>query len=164
MAENLSSIYVARLLHQSDLYYFSASLLADLLDLDKRQAYRLLARLKAEGLVDEVEKGKYLLLGLEPERVTVQSGSCRQPPGCTTGYVGQWSLSDFDGCTPNSPLSPLWTTPSIDVSTLIEYTNRMENKSLGSRLGYLLESLWLSHSRAGTLGRSGQSGYRRARA
>jgi predicted transcriptional regulator of viral defense system len=43
--------------------------LADLLSLKRRQTYRLVARLKDERLVDEVEKGKYLLLGLEPERV-----------------------------------------------------------------------------------------------
>ena len=29
----------------------------------------------------------------------------------------------------------------VDVLTFIEYANRMENKSLGSRLGYLLEKL-----------------------
>ena len=29
----------------------------------------------------------------------------------------------------------------VDVPTLVEYANRMGNKSLGSRLGYLLESL-----------------------
>jgi predicted transcriptional regulator of viral defense system len=46
-----------------------SSLLADLLSLKRRQTYRLVARLKDERLVDEVEKGKYLLLGLEPERV-----------------------------------------------------------------------------------------------
>jgi len=33
---------------------------------------------------------------------------------------------------------------TLDVPSLIEYANRMENKSLGSRLGYLLELFGLS--------------------
>ena len=69
MTEVLSSIYVAQRLRRSDLFYFTPSLLADLLSLSQRQAYRLVARLRMDGLVDEVERGKYLLLGLEPERV-----------------------------------------------------------------------------------------------
>ena len=69
MAEYLSSISIAQRLHQHDLFYFTPSLLSNLVGLDRRQAYRLIARLKAEGLVDEIEKGKFLLLGLEPERV-----------------------------------------------------------------------------------------------
>lgn len=68
MAEVLSSIYVAQQLQRSDLFYFTPSLLADLLTLTQRQAYRLISRLRSDGLVDEVERGKYLLLGLDPER------------------------------------------------------------------------------------------------
>jgi predicted transcriptional regulator of viral defense system len=68
MAEHLSPTYVAQRLHQHDLFYLTPSLLADLLSLEQRQTYRLVARLKDEGLVDEVEKGKYLLLELERER------------------------------------------------------------------------------------------------
>jgi predicted transcriptional regulator of viral defense system len=30
---------------------------------------------------------------------------------------------------------------TVDVDTLVQYANRMEDKSLGSRLGYLLETL-----------------------
>ena len=69
MTELPSSISVARQLGRADLFFFTPSLLADLLDLTPRQTYRLIARLRADGLVDEVERGKFLLLGLEPERV-----------------------------------------------------------------------------------------------
>lgn len=224
MGKNLSPIYVARRLSQGDLYFFTASLVADLLDLDRRQTYGLIARLKAEALVDEVEKGKYLLLGLEPERVLSNPlfiGSHLVP----MGYVSFWSALHFYGLTAQVPLTTFVATtrkkrpvtyksyrfafvtlkPSkffgyrresvgglpvliadrekalvdsldlpqyagglmetaqalrnalrpaaqraaalqaaaqpIDVPTLIEYANRMENKSLGSRLGYLLETL-----------------------
>jgi predicted transcriptional regulator of viral defense system len=218
MADHLSSIYVARRLHQSDLYYFTASLLADLLDLDRRRTYRLLARLKAEALVDEVEKGKYLLLGLEPERVLSNPlfiASHLVP----VGYVSYWSALHFYGLTEQVPLTTFVATTkkkrpvayhsfrfsfvtikphkffgyrresvgdlpvlvadrekaivdsldlpqhaggiteaikalqtalqpatqplaeqTTDLATLIEYANRLGNKSLGSRLGYLLET------------------------
>ena len=69
MTEHLSSISIAQQLCQHDLFYFTPSLLADLFELDRRQVYRLGARLKADRLVAEVERGKFLLLGLEPARV-----------------------------------------------------------------------------------------------
>jgi len=209
MTEILSSISVARQLRQSDLFYFTPSLLADLLSLNRRQAYRLIARLRAEELVAEVEKGKYLLLGLEPELVLsnpLYIASHLVAPA----YVSYWSALHFYGFTEQVPLTTLVATTqkkrpvayrefrfhfvtvkpqkffgyrrewvgdlpvvvadeakaivdsldlpqhaggigevakalrtaleTVDLSTLIEYANRMENKSLGSRLGYLLET------------------------
>jgi len=209
MAEHLSSIYVARQLYQHDLFYFTPSLLADLFSLDRRRAYRLLARLKAEGLVDEVEKGKFLLLGLEPERVRSNPlfiASHLVAPA----YVSYWSALHFYGFTEQVPLTVFAATTKkkrpvtfrhfrfrfvavkghkffgyrremlgdlpvlvadeaksivdsldlpryaggiaevakalrhalavVDAATLVEYANQMGNKSLGSRLGYLLES------------------------
>jgi predicted transcriptional regulator of viral defense system len=64
-----SPISIARRLEQNELYYFTPSLLADLLGQERKPVYSVIARLKRDGLVDEVEKGKYLLLGLHPERV-----------------------------------------------------------------------------------------------
>lgn len=208
MAEIVSTISVARKLRQSDLFYFTPSLLADLLGLTPRQAYRLVARLKADGLVDEVEKGKCLLLGLEPEMVLsnpLYIASHLVAPA----YVSYWSALHYYGFTEQVPLTTFVATTrkkppvcyrglrlhyvvikpnkffgyrrevvgdlpivvadeakalvdsldlpqyaggigevaralrivleTVDVPTLIEYANRMENKSLGSRLGYLLE-------------------------
>jgi len=210
MAEILSSIYVARQLRRSDLFYFTPSLLADLLSLTQRQAYRLIARLRADGLVDEVEKGKYLLLGLEPEMVLsnpLYIASHLVAPA----YVSYWSALHHYGFTEQVPLATFVATTrkkrpvsyrgfrlhfvavkphkffgyrrervgdlpivvadeakaivdsldlpqhaggveevtkalrialeTVEAPTLIEYANRMANKSLGSRLGYLLELL-----------------------
>jgi len=210
MAEHLSSTYVAQRLHQLDLFYFTPSLLADLLSLKRRQMYRLVARLKDEGLVDEVEKGKYLLLGLEPERVLsnpIFIASHLVTPAC----VSYWSALHYYGFTEQVPLTNFVATTkkkrsvtfrnfrfrfvtikphkffgyrremlgdlpvvvadeakaivdsldlphyaggiteiakalqaaleTVDVPTLVRYANRMKDKSLGSRLGYLLETL-----------------------
>jgi len=63
-----SPISAARWLQARELFYFSPAALADWLSLERSQVYRLVARMRAEGLVTEVEKGKYLLLGLEPGR------------------------------------------------------------------------------------------------
>jgi predicted transcriptional regulator of viral defense system len=210
MAEHLSSTYIAQRLHQHDLFYFTPSLLTDLLSLEQRQAYRLVARLKDEGLVDEVEKGKYLLLGLEPERV-LSNPLFIASHLVTPAYVSYWSALHYYGFTEQVPLTTFVATTkkkrpvsfrgfrfrfvrikphkffgyrremlgdlpvvvadearaivdslalphyaggiaevakalraaleTVDVPTLVGYANRMEDKSLGSRLGYLLETL-----------------------
>ena len=210
MTEHLSSTYVAQRLHQLGLFYFTPSLLADLLSLKRRQTYRLVARLKDEGLVDEAEKGKFLLLGLEPERVLSNPlfiGSHLVTPA----YVSYWSALHYYGFTEQVPLTTFVATTkkkrpvslrdlrfrfvrikprkffgyrremlgdlpvvvadeakaivdsldlphyaggiaevakalraaleTVDVPTLVRYANRMRDKSLGSRLGYLLETL-----------------------
>ena len=210
MAEHLSSTYVAQRLHQLGLFYFTPSLLADLLSLKRRQTYRLIARLKNEGLVDEVEKGKYLLLGLEPERV-LSNPVFIASHLVTPAYVSYWSALHYYGFTEQVPLTTFVATTkkkppvtfhdfrfrfvtikphkffgyrremlgdlpvvvadeakaivdsldlpqyaggiaevakalraaleTVDVPTLVRYANRMGDKSLGSRLGYLLETL-----------------------
>jgi predicted transcriptional regulator of viral defense system len=209
MTELGSSISVARRLRQRDLFYFTPSLLADLLSLNRRQAYRLIARLEAEGLVDQVERGKYLLLGLEPETV-LSNPLFIASHLVAPAYVSYWSALHYHGFTEQVPLTTLVATPqkkrpvvyrgfrfhfvtvlpykvfgyrrervgdlpvivadeakaivdsldlprhaggmgevvkalqtalqTLDLPTLIEYANRMQNKSLGSRLGYLLET------------------------
>ena len=209
MIEKLSSISVAQQLHRHDLFYFTTPLLADLFHLARRQVYRLIARLKDEGLVDEVEKGKYLLLGLEPERVLSNplfiAGHLVAP-----AYVSYWSALHYYGFTEQVPLTVFVATTkkkrpvtyrdfrfrfvtvkprkffgyrrerfgdlpvviadeakavvdsldqpryaggiaevakalqaaleTVEVPILVEYANQMGDKSLGSRLGYLLET------------------------
>lgn len=209
MARILSPISMARRLRQNDLFYFTAPLLADFLSLNRRQAYRLVARLRAEGLVDEVEKGKYLLLGLEPELV-LSNPLFIASHLVVPAYISYWSALHFYSFTEQVPLTTFVATtrkkravayrsfrfqfvtlkphkffgyhrlrvgdlpvvvadeakaivdsldlPShaggigevakalrsaldrLDVSMLVQYANWMENKSLGSRLGYLLEA------------------------
>jgi predicted transcriptional regulator of viral defense system len=209
MVEKLSPIYVAQRLHQADLFYFTPSLLADLFRLSRRQAYRLAAQLKAKGLVDEAEKGKYLLLGLAPERV-LSNPLFIASHLVAPAYVSYWSALHYYGFTEQVPLTAFVATTkkkrpvtyrdfrfrfvtvkpnkffgyrresvgdlpvlvadeakaivdslnlpnyaggvaevakalrvalgAMDVPTLVEYANRMGEKSLGSRLGYLLET------------------------
>jgi predicted transcriptional regulator of viral defense system len=212
MMEQVSPIYVAQRLREHDLFYFTPLLLADLFALERRQVYRLISRLKGTGLVAEVEKGKYLLLGLEPERVLSNPlfiGSHLIAPA----YVSYWSALHYYGFTEQVPLTTFLATTKkkrpvmfrgfrfrfvsikpykffgyrreglgdlpaliadeekaivdsldlpgyaggvgeaakalraaldvLDVAVLVEYANRMADKSLGSRLGYLLETLGL---------------------
>ncbi len=219
MAEHLSPITVAQQLHQHDLYYFTPSLLADLLSLSRRPTYRVIARLRAEGLADEVEKGKFLLLGLQPERV-LSNPLFIASQLVTPAYVSYWSALHFYGFTEQVPLTTFVATTKkkrpvafrhfrfrfvslqphkffgyrrqmvgdlpvlmadeakaivdsldlpryaggvaevakalqaaqgeIDVPTLVEYANRMGDRSLASRLGYLLEIL--GHPAEGLIG------------
>jgi predicted transcriptional regulator of viral defense system len=210
MKEKLTTIYVARQLRQRDLFYFTPSLLADLFRLDRRRAYRLIASLKDKALITEVEKGKYLLLGLEPERV-LSNPLFIASHLVAPAYVSYWSALHFYGFTEQVPLTTFVATtkkkrpvrfrdyrfrfvtikPSkffgyrremvgdlptvvadeakaivdsldlpeyagglgeiakalqaalqiVEVDTLIHYANQMGDKSLGSRLGYLIETL-----------------------
>ena len=210
MEPNLAPISTIRELRQHDLFYFTPRMLSDLFALDHNRAYRLVARLKAEGLIAEVEKGKYLLLGLEPERV-LSNPLFIASHLVTPAYVSYWSALHFYGFTEQVPLTTFVATTKkkrpvtfqdfrfrfvtvkphkffgyrremvgdlpvlvadeakaivdsldqpryaggiaevakalraalevVDVSLLIEYANRMGDKSLGSRLGYMLERL-----------------------
>jgi len=210
MKLNLAPISIIRQLRQRDLFYFTPRMLDDLFALGRDRVYRLVARLKEERLIIEAEKGKYLLLGLEPERVLSNPlfiASHLVKPA----YVSYWSALHFYGFTEQVPLTVFVVTTKkkrpvsfrglhfrfvtvqphkffgyrretvgelpvliadeaktlvdsldqpryaggvaevakalraalevIDVPTLVEYANRMRSKSLGSRLGYLLERL-----------------------
>jgi predicted transcriptional regulator of viral defense system len=210
MSEHLSPISIVRQLHQRDLFYFTPRTLSDLLTLDLAYVYHLVARLKADGLIAEVEKGKYLLLGFEPERV-LSNPFFIASHLVTPAYVSYWSALHFYGFTEQVPLTTFVATTKkkrpaefrgfrfrfvtvqprkffgyrrevvgglpvliadeakaivdsldqlryaggvaevakalraalgvVDRPTLVEYANRMEDKSLGSRLGFLLETL-----------------------
>ncbi|RLC89307.1 MAG: hypothetical protein DRI37_04090 [Chloroflexi bacterium] len=210
MEPNLASISIIRQLRRHDLFYFTPRMLGDLLMLDRERVYRLVARLKGEQLIAGVEKGKYLLLGLEPERV-LSNPLFIASHLVTPAYVSYWSALHFYGFTEQVPLTVFAATTKkkrpvafhgfrfrfvtvqprkffgyrretvgelpvliadeakaivdsldqpcyaggiteiakslraalevVDVPTLVEYANRMADKSLGSRLGYLLERL-----------------------
>ena len=210
MKPNLAPISTVRWLRRHDLFYFTPRMLGDLLTLDRERVYRLVARLKREKLIAEVEKGKYLLLGLEPERV-LSNPLFIASHLVTPAYVSYWSALHFYGFTEQVPLTVFVATTKkkrpvtfhgfrfrfvtvqprkffgyrretvgelpvliadeakaivdsldqpryaggitevakslraasevVDVSILVEYANRMADKSLGSRLGYLLERL-----------------------
>ena len=210
MKDKLTPIYLARQLRQRDLFYFTPSLLADLFQLDRRRAYRLIAQLKKKALIAQVEKGKYVLLGLEPERV-LSNPLFIASHLVAPAYVSYWTALHFHGFTEQVPLTTFVATTKkkrpvtfrdhrfrfvtikpgkffgyrrelvgdlptivadeakaivdsldlpdyagglleiakalraaleiVEVDTLVQYANQMGDKSLGSRLGYLLESL-----------------------
>ncbi len=60
---------IVRHLYAADIYYLTPRLLAGIFDLDTPQTYALVERLTRQELVTPVEKGKYMLVVLEPERV-----------------------------------------------------------------------------------------------
>jgi hypothetical protein len=51
MDQNLAPISIARQLRQLDLFYFTPRMLSDLFSLDLARVYRLVARLKEDGLI-----------------------------------------------------------------------------------------------------------------
>jgi len=167
-------------------------------------------QLKESGLLAEVENGKYLVLGFEPERVLANPLFIASQL-VTPGYVSFWSALHYYGFTEQAPLTVFVATtkkkrpvvfhdqrfrfvtvqprklfgyrretvgelpvliadeakalvdslaepryaggvaevvralhaalPQAGVATLLEYANRMGDKSLGSRLGFLLARL-----------------------
>ena len=218
MSTNLSPISIVQQLHRRDLFYFTPRLLADLFALDMTHVYYLLARLKESGLIAEVEKGKYLVLGFEPERV-LSNPLFIASHLVAPAYVTYWSALHYYGFTEQAPLTVFAATtkkkrpvdfggfrfrfvtvqphkffgyrredvgrlpvliadeaksivdsldqsryaggiaevakalqvalPVVDIPTLVEYANHMADKSLGSRLGYLLEMLGQPQMAAG---------------
>jgi predicted transcriptional regulator of viral defense system len=170
----------------------------------------LVTQLKELGLLAEVENGKYLVLGFEPERVLANPLFIASQL-VTPGYVSFWSALHYYGFTEQAPLTVFIATtvkkrpvdfrdqrfrfvtlqprklfgyrretagglpvlladeakaivdslaepryaggvaevaralrsslPQVEIATLIEYANRMGDKSLGSRLGFLLARL-----------------------
>lgn len=210
MSENLSPISIIQQLHEQDLFFVTTRTLADLFDLPRSRVYRLTGQLKELGLLAEVENGKYLVLGFEPERVLANPLFVVSQLA-TPGYISFWSALHFYGFTEQAPLTVFVATTKkkqpvvfrnqrfrfvtvqprkffgyrretvgglpaliadeakaivdslaepryaggvaevakalqaaladVDVALLVEYANRMGDKSLGSRLGFLLARL-----------------------
>lgn len=208
--KNLTLISIARTLQQHDLYGFTSQTFAALFDLDAVQAARWLARLEKAELITSLERGKYLLLGLTPEKVLANPlfiGNQFVMPG----YISYWSALHYYGLTEQVPRMVFIATTykkapltyrgityqfvqvapeqffgyqretvgdlpvlmademktlvdslarpqyaggvgevakafhtardELDLATLVSYANWMGNRSLGSRLGYLLAQL-----------------------
>lgn len=216
MSENITPISIIKRLHELDLFFVTTRTLADLFQLPLTRVYQLVGQLREMNLLAEVENGKYLVLGFEPERVLANplfvAGQLVTP-----GYISFWSALHFYGFTEQAPLTVFVATTKkkrplefrgqrfrfvtmqprklfgyrreivgglavliadeakaivdslaepryaggvaevakalqaalteVDVAALVEYANRMDDKSLGSRLGFLLARL--GHSLAG---------------
>lgn len=207
---NLSLVSIARTLQQHDLFGFTSQTFAALFDLDAVQAARWLTRLEKAELITSLERGKYLLLGLTPEKVLANPlfiGNQFVMPG----YISYWSALHYYGLTEQVPRTVFIATTykkasltyrgttyqfvqiapeqffgyqretvgelpvlmademkalvdslarpqyaggvgevakalhaaqeELEVETLISYANWMGNRSLGSRLGFLLAQL-----------------------
>ncbi len=208
--KNPSLISIARTLQQNDLFGFTSQTFAALFDLDAVQAARMLTRLEAAELIASIERGKYLLLGLTPEKVLANPLFIGNQ-FVTPGYISYWSALHYYGLTEQVPRMVFIATTykkaaliyrgtsyqfvqvapeqffgyqreivgelpvliademkalvdslarpqfaggvgevakalhsaqeRLDVEILVSYANRMGNRSLGSRLGYLLQHL-----------------------
>lgn len=102
MGNIVSPVYIAKQLQSKEQYFFTAKSLSAWFALDNRQASRLIARLKADGLVAEIEKGKHLLLGLEPERV-LSNGLFIANQLANPSYISYWSALHYCGFTTQVP-------------------------------------------------------------
>lgn len=204
----LSTNNIVKLLFDRELYYFTVKDLAGILHLPPEKAYSTAARLRERGFVQQVEKGKYLLLGFEPERV-LSNPFFIASHIVYPSYISYWSALNFYGFTEQVPRTVFLCTTkkkaevifsdflfkyvlvkpgkffgykkerigdldfliadkekavidsldlpqnaggmrevakalynardSLDLSILFEYASIMKNRSLSSRLGYLLE-------------------------
>lgn len=95
-------VATAQILQEHDLFAFESRTLADLLGMNKVKVSQLLSRMETAGLVQRIERGKYLLLGLSPEHVLSNPLFI----GCnlvTPAYVSFWSALHSYGFTEQVP-------------------------------------------------------------
>lgn len=212
MAQQITPISAAQTLIQNELFTFYSRTISALFGMDKFQTLSLLDRMEQVGLVARIEQGKFLLLGLTPEKVLsnpLYIGSNLVTPA----YVSFWSALHFHGFTEQAPHTTFIATTrrkkeltfremhfkfvaiepdvffgyrrerlaelpvlvadepksildslslpqhaggvsevakalqialsqdSLEMPVLLEYAERLQNASLRSRLGYLLELL-----------------------
>jgi predicted transcriptional regulator of viral defense system len=102
MLGKTNPISIARQLHEQEQFYFSPATLSSWLAVDRATAYRLIARMRSAGLVLEVERGKYLLLGLQPEHV-LSNPLFIANHLVTPSYISYWSALHFHGFTTQVP-------------------------------------------------------------
>lgn len=99
----LSTDSIVGRLFENGLYYFTVKDLAGVLKAPIRRAYAAVARLEGRGLVRSVERGKYLLLGFEPERV-LSNPFFIASQIVYPSYVSFWSALNFYGFTEQVPV------------------------------------------------------------
>ena len=67
----LTANYIVSRLYKEDLLYFTTKMFGSLFSIDSLKTRQVVFSLKKGGLIKEIEKGKYLVLGFEPQRVLV---------------------------------------------------------------------------------------------
>jgi len=104
MSHQITPISAAQTLHQNELFAFNSRTISALFGLDKFQTLSLLDRMEQAGLVARVQQGKFLLLGLAPEKVLSNPLFI----GCNLAipsYISFWSALYFHGFTEQAPRS-----------------------------------------------------------
>ncbi len=102
MGQQITPFSVAQTLLNNELFSFNSRTFSALFGLDKFQTHNLLNRMEESGLVVRIERGKFLLLGLTPEKVLSNPlfiGSNLATPA----YASFWSALHFHGFTEQVP-------------------------------------------------------------
>jgi len=99
---NLSTNYITKILFEKELYYFTVRDLAAIMNIPVRKAYTYIPGLVDKGFIKSIEKGKYLLLGFEPERV-LSNPFFIASHIVYPSYVSYWSALNFYGFTEQVP-------------------------------------------------------------
>ncbi|MBN1537227.1 MAG: hypothetical protein JW908_10890 [Anaerolineales bacterium] len=100
--KHISLFSIIQSLQHLDLYSFDTRTFASLFSLEKIPTAHLLARLESNGLIARIERGKYLLLGLSPERV-LSNPLFIGNQFITPSYISFWSALHFFGFTEQVP-------------------------------------------------------------
>lgn len=95
-------ISTARELISKGLFVVESRTVADLYCLSKSKTSQLLKRMENAGLAARVERGKYILLGLNPEQVLSNPLSIGSRL-VTPSYISFWSALHFYGMTEQAP-------------------------------------------------------------
>jgi len=98
----LSANYIIKSLFEQEYYYFTVRELAGLLQIPVKKAYAIVPGLERKGFIRTVEKGKYLLLGFEPERV-LSNPFFIASRIVYPSYVSFWSALNYYGFTEQVP-------------------------------------------------------------
>lgn len=99
---NISTKYIIERLFKEGLYYFDIRLFSYIFNLTPIKSSQWFKRLEEKGFIKEVEKGKYLLLGFQPQRVLSEPffiGVKIHIPS----YISFWSALNFYGFTEQVP-------------------------------------------------------------
>jgi predicted transcriptional regulator of viral defense system len=102
MEQSITPLSTARWLLERDLFAFESSTLTSLLGLESSRASHLLARMERDGLVARLERGKYVLLGLNPEQA-LANPLFLAGQFVTPSYASFWSALHFHGFTEQAP-------------------------------------------------------------
>jgi len=100
--QKLSSDYVIKQLLKDDIYYFTPDFLSHYFQVEKERVYNLLKTLQRNELIERIEKGKYLVLGFEPDRVLSRPNFIGNRI-VTPSYVSFWNALNFYGFTEQVP-------------------------------------------------------------